>query len=381
MRTLGWRWTDLTDHFVRVIFTLMTMLVSGAAFAQSSVTLYGIIDTGIEYVTNIGKQKSSAALVPTLTATLPSRWGIRGNEDLGGGLKAVFVLESGFAPQQGTMNQSGRLFGRQAYVGLSGRWGTLSLGRQYSQIFWGIPGDTLAPNIYSAGLLDPYLAAAPRVDNSIVYSFSSSGLSFGVAFSFGRDAVAPAAAGGCAGQSPTDWRACKAISAMLKYEAARWGLAVAVDRNYGGAGSGSPLPSSSQTDTRGVANGYVKLGNVTVGTGFLHRINHGLQAPGVYDVNSNYWWLGASYLVVPEVILDAQFGKLNVAAHPVGASVIAARAMYLLSKGSAVYVTAGRVFNQSKGIFTVDGGTAGTSSLPMAGIDQTGVMIGIRHFF
>ncbi|PMS38577.1 putative porin [Trinickia symbiotica] len=380
MRTLGW-WRRWASHFVRVIFILMTMFISRAALAQPNVTLYGIIDTGIEYVTNIGKQKSNAALVPTLTGTLPSRWGIRGSEDLGGGLKALFVLESGFAPQQGTLNQSGRLFGRQAFVGLSGRWGTLSLGRQYSQIFWGIPGDTLAPNIYSAGLLDPYLAGAPRVDNSIAYIFSSSGLSFGVAFSFGRDSVAPAAAGGCAGQSPTDWRACKALSAMLKYEAARWGVAVAVDRNYGGAGSGSPLPSSSQTDTRSVADGYVKLGSVTVGAGFLHRINHGLQTPGVYDVNSNYWWLGASYLVVPEVALDAQFGKLNVTAHAVGASVIAARAMYFLSKRSSVYVTAGRVFNQSKGIFTVDGGTAGTSSLPMAGVNQTGVMIGIRHFF
>src|ERR1700751_174035 len=192
-----------------------------ASQAQSSVTLYGIIDTGIEYVTNNGPTKSSAVRVPSLTASIPSRWGFRGKEDLGGGLSAVFVLESGFAPSTGTLNQGGRLFGRQAYVGLSGRWGTLTLGRQYSQIFWTVlTGDTLAPNIYAAADLDPYLTQ-PRVDNAIAYTFTASGLTVGVTYSFGRDAVDSAAAGGCA-QSTTDWRACKAMSAMVKYDAGRW---------------------------------------------------------------------------------------------------------------------------------------------------------------
>lgn len=360
--------------------SLPVMCASGTVLAQSSVTLYGIIDTGVEYVTNIGPKKASAVLVPTLTGTLPSRWGIRGKEDLGGGLSAIFVLESGFAPGQGTLNQGGRLFGRQAYVGLSGDWGALTLGRQYSQIFWGLTGDILAPNIYSAGVLDPYLISPPRNDNAIAYSFKSSGLSLGVTYSLGRDSVAPAAAGGCAGQSPTDWRACKAISAMVKYDAAMWGVAAAIDRIYGGGGLGSPLRSSSQTDTRGVVDGYVKFGTATVGGGVLHRINHGQQAPGVINVNSNYWWLGAEYLPKPQIALAAQFGKITVTGNPVGGSVIAARAMYFLSKSSSVYLTAGRVFNQRKASFTIDGGSAGTS-LPAAGVDQSGVMVGIRHFF
>ncbi|KWK66857.1 porin [Burkholderia ubonensis] len=353
---------------------------SGAAHAQSSVTLYGIIDTGVEYVTNVGPRKQSVVKVPQLTGSLPSRWGIRGKEDLGGGWSAVFVLESGFSPGQGTLNQSGRLFGRQAYVGLSGPWGTLSFGRQYSQIYLALPGDTMGPNIYAAGLLDTYLAQA-RLDNAIVYSYSSSGLTFGVSYSLGRDAVAPAAAGGCAGQSPTDYRACKTISAMVKYEAANWGIAGAFDRNYGGGGAGSPLPSSAQTDTRAVINGYVKFGTATIGGGFLHRINHGELAPGVVDANSNFWWLGATYLPVPQIVLDAQYGHLTVSGHDAGASVIAARAMYLLSKRSAVYVTAGHIFNQRSSVLTIDGGTAGTSSWPAPGVDQTGVMLGIRHTF
>ena len=353
---------------------------SGTSHAQSAVTLYGVIDSGVEYVTNIGAQKSSSVHVPTLTATLPSLWGLRGKEDLGGGLSTVFVLESGFAPGQGTLNQGGREFGRQAYVGLSSvRWGTLTLGRQYSQIFWAVlTGDTLAPNIYAAADLDPYLTQ-PRVDNAIAYTFKASGLTVAAMYSFGRDAVDSAPAGGCA-QSTTNWQACKAMSAMVKYDAGKWGVAAAVDRNYGGGGTGSPLPVSSQTDTRAVIDGYMKFGNSTIGAGFQHRINHGVQTPTLYDATSNYWWIGGSYLPRPDIALDAQFGHISVR-NSAGGSVIAARAMYLLSKRTAVYVTAGRVFNQRNASFSIDGGVVPPASTPLPGVNQTGALVGIRHLF
>ncbi|WP_206996423.1 porin [Trinickia mobilis] len=372
-------------HSWRQVFwwalSLLAACASSASHAQSAVTLYGVIDTGVEYVTNIGPRKSSAVRMPTLTASLPSLWGLRGKEDLGGGLSAVFVLESGFAPSQGTLNQGGRLFGRQAYVGLSGRWGALTLGRQYSQIFWAVlTGDTLAPNLYAAADLDPYLTQ-PRVDNSIVYTFTSSGLTASAMYSFGRDAVDSAAAGGCAGQSPTDWRACKSMSAMLKYDAGKWGVAAAIDRNYGGGGAGSPLPLSSQTDTRALVNGYVKIANATFGAGFQHRINHGEQTPTVFDATSNYWWIGGRYLPRPDIALDAQFGHITVSGSASGGSVIAARAMYFLSKRTSVYVTAGRVFNQRNAAFSIDGGTVPPASTPLPGVDQTGAMVGIRHLF
>ncbi|QBR02454.1 porin [Paraburkholderia pallida] len=362
----------------------LAMLVAGlasAAHAQSSVTLYGVIDTGVEYVTNVGPKKSSVVRVPTLTASLPSLWGLRGKEDLGGGLSAVFVLESGFAPSQGSLNQGGRLFGRQAYAGLSGPWGTVTLGRQYSQIFWTVlTGDTLAPNIYAAADLDPYLTQ-PRVDNAITYNFTSSGLTVAATYSFGRDAVDSAAAGGCAGESPTDWRACKSMSAMVKYDAGKWGVAAAFDRNYGGGGAGSPLPLSSQTDTRAVIDGFAKFGNATIGAGFLHRINHGEQTPTIFDATSNYWWIGGNYLVRPDFSLDAQFGQITVSNKDAGGSVIAARAMYFFSKSTSVYVTAGHVFNQRNGAFTIDGGTVPPASTPLPGVGQTGAMVGMRHLF
>lgn len=352
-----------------------TQAQSAGAAQAPGMTLYGLIDTGIEYVNNIGPQRSSVVRMPALTGSYPSRWGLRGIEDLGGGFKSIVVLESGFAPGQGTANQNGRLFGRQAYVGLLGPWGAVSAGRLYSQIYYSLIGDTLAPNLFAAALLDPYLTAA-RVDNAIDYTVTFSGFTFGATYSFGRDAVAPAVAGGCAGESPSDYRACKAISAMLKYEAASWGVATAIDRNYGGGGTGSALPRSSQTDTRGVINGYVKFGTATVGGGFLHRNNQGSASPG-----SNYWWLGATYLPQPQIALDVQYGRLIVQGSSTGGSVIAARAMYSLSQRSAVYITAGHIFNQRDASFTIDGGAIGTVSLPSAGVNQTGAMVGIRHKF
>ncbi|EHP41560.1 porin [Cupriavidus basilensis OR16] len=369
---------------VRCGLTAFAALASGLAQAQIAsisaaqapgMTLYGLIDTGVEYVSNVGSRKDSVVRMPSLTGSLPSRWGLRGIENLGGGLNSIFVLESGFAPSQGTLNQGGRLFGRQAYVGLFGPWGVVTVGRLYSQIYWSLIGDTLAPNIFGAGLLDTYLTAA-RVDNAIDYTFMLSGFTFGATYSFGRDAVAPAVAGGCAGESPADWRACKSMSAMLKYEAASWGVATAIDRNYGGGGAGSALPQSAQTDTRGVINGYVKFGTSTVGGGFLHRNNQGSANP-----SSNYWWLGATYLPQPQIALDVQYGRLTVKGSSTGASVIAARAMYMLSKRSSVYITAGRMFNQRDASFTIDGGAIGTVSLPSAGVNQTGALIGIRHKF
>ncbi|WP_308445124.1 porin [Paraburkholderia flagellata] len=375
MGGLAWRriaWCGLAS---------LVACASGAAHAQSAVTLYGVIDTGIEYVTNVGPKRANSVHTPTLTASLPSLWGVRGKEDLGAGLSAVFVLESGFAPSQGSLNQGGRLFGRQAYVGLSGRWGTLTLGRQYSQIFWAVlTGDTLAPNIYAAADLDPYLTQ-PRVDNAITYSFTSSGLTVGATYSYGRDAVDSAPAGGCAGQSPTDWRACKSMSAMVKYDAGMWGVAAAVDRNYGGGGAGSPLPRSSQTDTRAVVDGFVKLGNSTIGAGFLHRINHGAQTATVFDATSNYWWIGANYMLRPDIGLDAQFGRITVSSDASGGSVIAARAMYFLSKRTSVYVTAGHVFNERNATYSIDGGVVPPASTPLPGVSQTGAMVGMRHLF
>ncbi|KXV03880.1 porin [Caballeronia megalochromosomata] len=111
---------------------------AGAANAQSSVTLYGLIDTGLTFVNNVANPNPNQSNAKTnfhgLTSgnLQESRWGLRGSEDLGGGMKAIFTLESGFNVDNGQSNNG--LFGRQAFVGLSSDVGTVTLGRQYDSV-------------------------------------------------------------------------------------------------------------------------------------------------------------------------------------------------------------------------------------------------------
>ncbi len=127
----------------------------GAVQAQTTVTIYGVLDAGVEHLSSVGGS-GSLTRMPGLGVSVPSRLGFRGTEDLGGGLKAIFTLESGFGTDSGTLNQGGRFFGRQAFVGLSGDWGSVTLGRQYSMLFWSqLDADILGPNAYGAGWACP----------------------------------------------------------------------------------------------------------------------------------------------------------------------------------------------------------------------------------
>ena len=114
--------------------SLALLGVTGIAHAQSSVTLYGLIDESIQYVNNATPHGGS--LVQLFGGNLQApRFGLKGTEDLGGGLKAIFQLENGFDVNTGKLGQGGLMFGRQAYVGLTGdSWGTATAGRQYDPL-------------------------------------------------------------------------------------------------------------------------------------------------------------------------------------------------------------------------------------------------------
>lgn len=348
------------------VTAIYSMAAIGHANAQS-VQIYGLIDTGVERVTNVGADRATVTRMPGIAGSLASRLGFRGTEDLGGNLKAIFLLESGFSPDQGTLNQGGRMFGRQAYVGLQGDWGTLTIGRQYAPMYLVGIGDNLGGNIYSAGLLDAYLPNA-RLDNSIAYKGTSGKFAFTSILSFGRDTV-----GGCPGEVGGDSKACRTGSVMLQYVDANWGLAFASERQWGG-GTGTALPSSNLTDTRNYLSAFYKIGNFKLGGGYLHRENQGSAAP-----KSHYMNLGGTYVAGP-VTLDVQYGRLDVKQSPSDAQMIAARAMYHLSKRTATYITAGKMYNKGAATFTIDGGVASGAN-PAPGVDQTGIMVGIRHTF
>src|ERR1700735_2585996 len=118
---------------------------ASVAHAQSSVTLYGIIDEAAVYESSQKTGGNNTAASPnvggkkvafdSLSGLNGSRWGLKGTEDLGGGLKAVFQLENGANINTGGFGQGGLEFGRQAYVGLSSaQLGTVTMGRQYDSV-------------------------------------------------------------------------------------------------------------------------------------------------------------------------------------------------------------------------------------------------------
>jgi len=168
---------------------------AGVAQAETSVTLYGIIDTGIGYNKISGGSKygiDNGSRIGMINGVQNgSRWGLRGTEDLGDGLQAVFQLESGFDSGNGTSAQGGRLFGRQATIGLqSDSWGRLDFGRQTniaSKYFGSI--DPFGAGFGQANIGTGISAAnTVRYDNMVLYQTPSfSGFQLGVGYSFNAD--------------------------------------------------------------------------------------------------------------------------------------------------------------------------------------------------
>jgi predicted porin len=181
---------------VKKLFISLGALLAAAnvAHAQSSVTLYGILDEAFEAVSNVKTGPGQGHSVYQLNGSSGlngTRWGLKGQEDLGGGLKAIFLLENGFDIDTGKLNQGGDEFGRQAYVGLSGdSWGTVTLGRQYDSTVdflgpFGV-GEQWGSNRSShVGDIDN-LNDSYRVNNAVKFqSPNYSGFKFEALYSFG----------------------------------------------------------------------------------------------------------------------------------------------------------------------------------------------------
>ncbi|MDN7177352.1 porin [Caballeronia sp. SEWSISQ10-4 2] len=168
-----------------MIVVATAAVASGSAHAQSSsVTLYGVIDVGIDFTNNSGGKQLFKMQDGTYDGMYGSRWGLKGEEDLGGGLKAIFKLENGFNLNNGTLGQGGREFGRQAWVGLSdARFGTVTLGRQYDSVVDYLQPVTMAGSwgglAWHASDVDN-TANSFRVNNAIKYASPDlNGLTFG----------------------------------------------------------------------------------------------------------------------------------------------------------------------------------------------------------
>ncbi|MFC4621135.1 porin [Comamonas nitrativorans] len=355
----------------------MALLAAGAASAQSNVQVYGMVDAGVEYLSRVGGSGSLMRMPTVTSGIMPSRVGFRGTEDLGRGLKAVFVLEMGLALDSGELMQSGRGFGRQAYVGLSGDWGALTLGRQYAMGLYAMMGsDLMGPAVFGLGSLNAYIPNQ-RLDNAVAYRGKFGHWEVGALYSAGRDSLRPS---NCAGENGSS--DCDAYSAMVKYATPAWGATLAHDRLKGGAGSaffGQPAGlaiGKGSRDDHTYLTGYYLLDKTRLGAGVIHR---SLKAVGE-TYRSNQYYLAASHPVTDRVVLDATYTYLDANRKKANAQLLSVRGNYLFSKRTKAYALIGTVHNDANVGYSVSGGTAAPAS-PGLGKGQTGVMVGLFHAF
>ena len=360
----------------------------GIGHAQSSVTLYGILDAGITYVNNTG---GSHVVKFDDGVSYGNRWGLKGTEDLGGGLSTVFVLESGFHLGNGQLGFGGSLFGRQAYVGLKNSWGTLSLGNQldltnemvesYNISSWG--------SGYAIHQGDFDRMNGDRLPNSIKFlSNEFAGFMFGGQYSFGNVAgnfhensawsVGAHYANGpfTLGTAYTQLNDPNGIYAFDPYSmiGVRTFLGqptVSVNPTTGAVSSlysSNPFPVDKQ-GTFGVGTSYA-IGPVTLMGNFTYTTIEGLGVTSHMRVGEG----GANWQVTPAFNAIGGYQYTNFEGHHWNQ--LSAGLHYLLSKTTDVYIS-GDYLKASSGVDAV----IGYSFTPSTTTTQADVRIGMRHSF
>lgn len=274
----------------RVITTAVALLATGfaagAAQAQSSVTLYGIIDTGIGYQSSsgsLGQTANGRSAVKMLNGIWAgSRVGLKGSEDLGGGNKAIFTLEQGFNSATGAQGVTGLAFNRQAWVGLSNpTFGALTAGRQY------MPYYTLlspwSPTTWLTGAFGAHpgdidsLDTTYRVNNAVVYTSPTIyGFTLGGAYAFG-------------GQ-PGSFNSGSTWSAALQYKNGPAGLAVGFERINNSTSGGGAWGSFTTLSNNGAEPSVSSLNNGFQFAQAQQRIGvtGGWQFSPAFDVSVSY---------------------------------------------------------------------------------------------
>ncbi|PTB16938.1 porin [Trinickia symbiotica] len=220
----------------KTIFAAVGFLGACApAFSQGSVTLYGSLDNSIQYVHNTGGKSQQWSLQGGQIGT--NKWGFKGVEDLGGGLRAVFQLENGFDINNGKFKQGGAEFGRLAFVGIkSDNYGAILLGRNYDALT-----DLVFPTQPNYYLY--YFTAPGDVDNADTNARINNVVKWQSPVWSGFQAAATYALGGIAGSVGSG----QSYSAALSYTAGPLALA----GGYLHADEGNPTVSTRGTSTFG----------------------------------------------------------------------------------------------------------------------------------
>jgi predicted porin len=260
-------------------------LIPASAFAQSSVTLYGIIDEGIMYQNNqtaLGSSAAGHSNIKVASGTWAgSRFGFKGKEDLGGGTSTIFNLEAGFTPNTGAQAVSGLLFNRQAYVGVTNTtYGTFTAGRQYTSYYQLL--SPYSPTTWLTGALGAHpgdidsLDTTFRANNALVYTSPQfAGFTFGGSY----------ALGGVAGSvnSGSTW------SLALQYLNGPFGIAAGVQRVNNSTPGGGTWGANSTANTAGEPGvSAVNVGYQTAAAQQRVAITGGYAFNQSWDVSASY---------------------------------------------------------------------------------------------
>ncbi len=373
-----------------------TLIVAAAAasfatvaHAQSSVTLYGVIDAGISYQSNVGNESGVGKDRWSMGNGIDqSRFGLRGSEDLGGGLKAIFTLERGFNLGNGRFQNNGGMFNRQAFVGLSSNYGTVTLGRQYDAI-----EDYLAPLSATGSWGGTYFAHPLNNDNlstvggtasNNTIKFASAnyaGLQFGGTYSFSNN---------------TNFANNRSYSGGVSYQFQGLKVAGAYSQsnNPGSSGgaidtvfnpdTGSNISSTGQRNRTYGAGASYAFGPAQVGILWTQsRVDdasfgsyNSLRADN-YEVNGKYNLTPALGLGIAYTYTNARIDNGSESSahfHQVGL-----QADYALSKRTDVYAQA--VYQRSSGGFNASIYNGDLSTPSSTSMNQTAATVGLRHRF
>jgi GBP family porin len=367
---------------------------AGVANAQSTVTLYGLIDAGITYTNNSG---GHARWAETSGSVNSSRWGLKGAEDLGGGLKAIFQLENGFGINDGTLKQGGREFGRQAFVGLSSdQFGAVTLGRQYDQLnqYLGplsLTGTQYGGTQFAHPFDNDNLNNSFRVNNSISYqSVNYAGFKLGAQYGFSN------AAGSQFSNNRAYSFGASYSFAGLNFAAAYLQLNNNTNAAFNGSGAvtDDATFAASRQRTYGAGVNYT-FGPATAGFVFtqtrldnavgINKANAGtsgtLLFPAGSSVRFSNFEVNARYALTPAISLAGEYtytdGKIN-GANPKW-NQFGLQADYLLSKRTDVYVQTEfqHVATAGTGVTAFINGVGNASSTDK----QVSATVGLRHRF
>jgi predicted porin len=341
-----------------------------SAYAQSDqLMVYGRINAGVQYLNKIPNASGGSDHRYGFSSQDFgfSWWGIRGSEDLGDGLRAVYKLESIFDSSSGSLAAPGLIFARDSYVGLEHqKFGSLWLGRTMSladETGWYI--DPLSEQMIGVGNLAQGRAWGPRI-NTITYNSPRWD-----AFSFKLQA----APGEVAGSNSAN----RLLSAAVAYEREDIKVYGVIEDLRDANGKLSTLYNNSRFWMLG-AN--YKLGDFKLYAGY-QRIQSDEDATVADPTNptaatrSNQAWAGASYNITP--LLSVQAGLYHVKLNRDGgsATLAALNSNYYLSKRTILYATFGSVKNKGNAAFPAIVYQPG----PLAGSSQQGTYIGMMHAF